>query len=132
VRLAANPVGSRPVPSGTPVGARQLLQAAFLICSLLAAPVAQAERVYVKYRGEVDLAPFQCQTIDRSSVVNRLCFDPANAYVIVNLTGTYYHYCGVPAGTVRAWLSAPSMGKFFNQHIKGRFDCRVTPPPQYR
>jgi hypothetical protein len=52
-----------------------------------------AETVIVKYRGPVDLSHFDCEQITRSSVVKRLCYDSAEKYVIVNLTGTYYHYC---------------------------------------
>lgn len=98
----------------------------------LAAGAAHAERVYVKYRGEVDLAPFRCEEVTRSSLVQRLCYDSKSSYVIVKLTGTYYHFCGVPADVVRAWSASESMGRYFNSNIKGRFDCRVTPPPSYR
>jgi len=80
----------------------------------------------------VDLAPFRCESVQRSSLVNRLCYDAKNKYVIVELTGTYYNYCGVPADVVRAWSGSESMGRYFNANIKGRFDCRVTPPPTYR
>jgi len=59
---------------------------------------ATAETVTVKYRGPVDLAPFACEWITRSSVVQRLCYDLRERYIIVNLTGTYYHYCEVVPG----------------------------------
>ncbi len=36
--------------------------------------LASAEAVYVKYRGSVNLAPFACEWIARSSVVKRLCY----------------------------------------------------------
>ncbi len=55
-----------------------------------------AETVYVKYRGMVDLKPFECETITRSSFINRLCYDEKEKYVIVILKSTYYHYCEVP------------------------------------
>jgi hypothetical protein len=42
---------------------------------------ANAETVYVKYRGPVDLWPFGCEWITRSSVVKRLCYDAREKYV---------------------------------------------------
>jgi hypothetical protein len=106
------------------------------ICSLIALllmliTVVHAETVIVKYRGPVDLARFECQTVTRSSLVKRLCYDVKEHYVIVNLTGTYYHYCEVPSSTVDAWKRAPSMGTFYNAEVKGRFDCRNARVPQY-
>ena len=102
-----------------------------LTISLWAAMPAQAEVVMVKYRGAVDLAPFSCEWVQRSSLVQRLCYDSRERYVIVNLTGTYYHYCEVPSSVVAEWRSAESMGRFYNQNIKGRFDCRVNRVPVY-
>jgi KTSC domain len=90
-----------------------------------------AESVVVKYRGEVDLAPFQCTTVNRSSFVNRVCYDEGNQYMLIQLGPTYYHYCGIDHATVSALLNAESVGRFYNASIKGRFDCRVTPPPKY-
>lgn len=96
-------------------------------CSLLAASgAAMAERVYVKARGEVDLAPFECVTVARSPNVRRICYDEKREYVVVSLSGVWYHYCGVPAVTVNAWLRASSKGRFYNDTIRSGFDC--TPP----
>lgn len=100
--------------------------------TLAAAPcVTHAETVFVKYRGSLDLQPFDCEWITRSSLVKRLCYDPKHQYVVVNLNGTYYHYCAMPPGLVDAWRTADSMGRFFNSQVKGRFDCRISPPPDY-
>ncbi|RYH52567.1 MAG: KTSC domain-containing protein, partial [Alcaligenaceae bacterium] len=71
---------------------------AFSVC-LAAGPVL-AEKVMVKYRGQVDLAPFTCEDSPQSSLVKRLCYDAKQQYVLVNLQGTWYHYCEVPAATV--------------------------------
>lgn len=92
---------------------------------LLAGPLqaADAERVYVKYRGLVSLAGFQCQATV-SSFVHRVCYAAEDRYVVVLLGSVYYHYCRVPERTVSAWLSAASKGKFYNAHVKGAFDCR--------
>jgi hypothetical protein len=93
---------------------------------------AHAETVNVRYRGRVDLAPFECEAFTRSSLVRRVCFDAANSCMLINLEGTWYHYCGINAATVSALKSAGSMGRYYNANIKGRFDCRVTTPPSYR
>jgi hypothetical protein len=100
------------------------------ICAAL--PIsANAETVFVKYRGQVDLAPFTCESTQRSSMVKRLCYDAKDKYVVVNLSGTYYHYCEVPKNIVSDWLRAESMGRYYNQYIKGRYDCRALHVPQY-
>ncbi|WP_162569206.1 KTSC domain-containing protein [Variovorax sp. SRS16] len=101
-------------------------------CALVCAwQSALSETVIVKYRGPVDLAPFSCQTIARSSFISRICYDQYEQYVLVNLSDTYYHYCDVPPDVVAAWLASPSMGRFYNATVKGRFDCRLGHVPSY-
>jgi hypothetical protein len=92
---------------------------------------ARAESVYVKYRGEVDLSSFDCKYVTRSTFIRRVCYDWRNEYMLISLNGTFYHYCAIDAGTVASLLSAPSMGEFYNTSIKGNFDCRVYPVPDY-
>src|SRR5216684_963978 len=97
---------------------------------LLVPSPATSETVDVKYRGIVDLKPFACAGTARSSFVQRVCYDSAQSYMLVNLRGTYYHYCELPAATFDAFMTAPSMGQFYNQKIKGSgsdgpFDCRT-------
>ena len=92
---------------------------------------ARCESVEVKYRGLVDLKPFNCTAVTRSSFVQRVCFDRPNSYMLISLSGTYYHYCDIDGGTVASLLSAESMGRFYNSQIKGRFDCRTGRVPIY-
>ena len=110
---------------------RLFLTVTIFIFTFLPSPSA-AETVYVKYRGPVDLSPFKCHLITRSSFVNRLCYDRQEKYVIVKLKNTYYHYCEVPPDIVMDWLKADSIGRFYNANIKGRFDCRKNYVPPYR
>jgi KTSC domain len=89
---------------------------------------AYAESVDVKYRGLVDLAPFKCESITRSSFIHRVCYDAKQSYMIIELGDTYYHYCEIDQATVNGLLAADSMGKFFNERIRGYggtgpFDC---------
>jgi KTSC domain len=56
--------------------------------------------------------------------------------MLINLKGTYYHYCELPASTFDALMTASSMGQFYNQNIKGSgsdglFDCRTHKVPKY-
>jgi hypothetical protein len=96
--------------------------------SLAAAPVL-AETVDVKFVGPVDLQIYECQTITRSSFINRVCYDELASKMIILLRATtYYAYCRVPKCLVDAFLGAESMGRFYNTSIKssavaGAYDC---------
>ena len=92
---------------------------------------ANAETVFVKYRGIVDLAPFQCQDVERSSLVTRICYDRREQYLIIGLLGTYYHYCEIDSETISGLKTVQSMGRFYNSYIKGNFDCRIHKMPTY-
>ena len=105
------------------------------LCAVLWGTAA-AETVTVKYRGSVPLDTFQCATIERSSLVQRICYDAVEQYMVILLKGTYYHYCEIVQGTVDALLGAASMGKYFKANIKssgsdGPFDCRTHRVPEY-
>jgi hypothetical protein len=109
--------------------------AAALIVLLFAADVG-AETVDVKYRGNVDLKTFECRDINRSSFIQRVCYDKAQSYMIIGLRGTYYHYCELPPATFDGLMGAPSMGQFYNANIKGSgtdgpYDCRTHRVPAY-
>jgi hypothetical protein len=108
---------------------RRLATAVALL--LLTLGSAGAETVCVKYGSCLDLAPFNCTNTPQSSFVRRVCYDPNNSYMLIQLNTVWYHYCGIDSATVSQLLSAPSVGHYYNQAIKGRFDCRLTPPPQY-
>ena len=105
--------------------------AVFTLFVALAPASVPAETVYVKYRGPLELSNLKCESVTRSSLVQRLCYDKSNEYVVVSLNGIYYHYCAVPPSIVAQWRSADSMGSYFNVAIKGRYDCRVNPVPAY-
>jgi hypothetical protein len=84
----------------------------------------------VKHRGRIDLAPFDCKDFARSSFIHRVCYDQATSYMLIDLNGTYYDYCEVDRGTVDRLLAFDSIGKFFNNALKGTgkdgpFDCRT-------
>jgi hypothetical protein len=61
-----------------------LAAAAFVLVFLPVAARLHAETVQVKYRGEVNLEPFACTDVTRSSFIYRVCFDKANDYMLIN------------------------------------------------
>ena len=100
---------------------KKLLLILFISLGLIS--LANAESVYVKYRGTVSLDNFYCEKT-RSSFVDRICYQEQNNYVLVLLSDNYYQYCRVPYSIVNRWFNATSKGRFYNSNIKGRFDCR--------
>jgi hypothetical protein len=99
-----------------------------LVASLAGANWTGAEIVDVDRRGAVNLAPFACQDITRSSLINRVCYDAANRVMIVQSNAAWSQYCGVPAATRDTFLNAPSMGQYYNANIKdsgsdGAYNC---------
>jgi KTSC domain len=98
---------------------------------LTAADAALAERGYVKARGEVDLAPFKCEGVARSPNVKRICYDEKHQYALVSLNGIWYHYCGVPASTISAWRKSREKGRYYNDSIRGHYDCTGELMPLY-
>jgi hypothetical protein len=108
----------------------------FVIATLACSSWAEAETIDVKHYGTLDLAPFACTDVSRSSFINRTCYDKAKQFMVVQLRGTYYPYCEMQVATYEAFLAAPSMGKYYNANIKGSgtdgpFDCRTHALPKY-
>lgn len=100
-----------------------------LLAGLAGASWVDAETVSVEHRGAVDLKPFVCQDITRSSLVDRVCYDAAKRVMIVQVKTAYSQYCDVPAATRDSFLNAPSMGQYFNASIRGSgaqapYQCR--------
>ena len=81
----------------------------------------QSEWVSIRYRSDpVDVgAPRFDRLAADSSLVYAAWFDEANGYLIINLQGTAYHYCGLPSSVWRGLETASSQGSYFNQSIKG-------------
>ncbi|TPQ31515.1 KTSC domain-containing protein [Bradyrhizobium guangdongense] len=90
---------------------------ALLLAQLLTAPIV-SESVEIGGSGDVDLVTFECRDINRSTVLQRVCYDPAQRQLIVARGGVYERYCGVPAPTVEGLMGASSMGQFFNRNIR--------------
>jgi hypothetical protein len=103
---------------------------AFILALLFTAPWQAAEIVDVKDRGAVDLKPFSCQDITRSSVISRVCYDAESRRMLVQRHAVYHQYCDLPKDTRDALLNAPSMGRYYRTNIEGGdgsgpYDCRT-------
>ncbi|PJG56798.1 KTSC domain-containing protein [Bradyrhizobium forestalis] len=112
-----------------------MVRALVLLIAQLAATPIVSETVETAEHSLVDLGPFECRDITRSTVLQRVCYDRARQDLIVASNGTYDRYCGVTAETVERLLGAPSMGQFFNRNIKrettaGRYTCPTREPVQ--
>jgi hypothetical protein len=88
----------------------------------------------IKYRSDpVDVAKRWFVYLDggSSSLVDATFYDADNRYMIISLNGTAYHYCGMADGAWSEFTAASSLGSFYNDRIKGRFDCRTGFVPEY-
>lgn len=102
---------------------------------LLMQSSALAEQLlYVKYRPtpvDVDNAHFEYLDTSRSSVIGGAWYDKTNNYMVINVGGTNYHYCGLNEAVWRRYAASSSFGSAYNAFIKGNFDCRIFPVPTY-
>lgn len=113
-----------------------MIRAATALIVLLFTAEVGSETVDVRDRGAVDLRTFECRDTNRSSIIQRVCYDSAQSYMIVAIKGVYDHYCGLSATTFDGLMGAPSMGQFFNRNIRGSgpdspYDCRTHRLPGY-
>ena len=95
-----------------------------------------ASELCPKYGECVPADQFECQDVSRSSFITRVCYNEPGSYMIIRLDQTDYHYCSIGADDVSALMSASSMGRHYNQNIKGDgsdgpFDCRSHPIPVF-
>jgi len=101
-----------------------------VVTALISTPVS-SETV----NGVVDLAPSACTDTPRSSFIQRVCYDKTQSYMLINLRGTYYHYCELPPATFDAFMTASPWGNFtiriskaqvqMGRTIVGRIGCRA-------
>jgi hypothetical protein len=97
------------------------------------------ETVCVKFgQCPLSLATFACTDTPKSSFVRRVCHDDAKSFMVINLSGRWYPYCGIGADVVQELLTAESVGRYYNKNIRSRrngthgpFDCRDHPMPNY-
>jgi hypothetical protein len=92
------------------------------------------EFVSVKYRNDkVDIAntAFKSLNTDRSSFIRGAWYDLGNEYLIINLNGVYYQYCGLDRDTWEDFAREDSLGAAYNEYIKGGYSCNGVSVPEY-
>ena len=89
--------------------------------------------VKIKYRDDkVNISASNFEPLNKSdSTVKGAWYDSSNEYMVIKLSGIYYHYCGIPNSAWRDFSSASSLYSAYQDDIKGNFDCRVNPVPSY-
>lgn len=89
--------------------------------------------VKVKYREDkVDISSDYFQPLDKSdATVGGAWYDFSNLYMVIKLNDTYYHYCSLPIDTWSSFRSSPSLYGYYQEEIKGNYDCRLNPVPSY-
>ena len=105
-----------------------------VILLILFTTVAFAKDIHVKYRDkpvDVGNGHFEKLNLKYSSFVKKMYYDKQNNYLVVRLKNTFYHYCGIPDGVVKNWIGSSSLGRYYNYHVKGNFDCRINYVPDY-
>jgi hypothetical protein len=112
-----------------------MVRAATALIVLLLIAEFGSEVVDVRDRGAVDLATFECRDTPRSTLIQRACYDRAQATLIVNVKGAYRQYCGLPVAAFDRLMTAPSMGQFFKVNIEGGssgrpYGCADRPVPK--
>ena len=89
--------------------------------------------IYVKYRtnGPVDIHASNFEPLNKSgAIVRGAWYDKSQEYMIIDLNGTYYQYCGIQASTWD-WLKSVDSDAYYQTDIRGDFDCRVNHVPDY-
>jgi len=93
----------------------------------------QSHWVSIRYRDDpVDVGAPWFETLHAdSSLIRAAWFDAENGYLVIDLQGTVYHYCGMPVSIWQVLVAATSQGSYFNQSIKASYDCRSNLVPEY-
>ncbi len=61
----------------------------------------------------------------RSSAIRKIGYEASTRRMYIDFEDSdpYYTYCGVPEGVYQSFVSARSVGSYYHQHIKDRYDC---------
>jgi hypothetical protein len=93
-----------------------------------------SDYVDVKYReNPVEIQRDSWESIDtsRSSFIREAHYDKEQEYMIIKLNDTNYHYCGLPEYVWESFKNASSLGSYYSSYIRGNYDCRENPVPEY-
>lgn len=69
-----------------------------------------------------------------SAAIRHIHYKPANEELSIwfGPEGRRYKYFGVPEFIYEALRDAESRGRFFNQSIRGKYECRLVDPSEQR
>ena len=85
-----------------------------------------ANWISVKYRDTpVDLSAMEPLLIQPSGDLLAAWYDSDYEYLVVNLRGVYYHYCGFPSADAVDLEESTAGASFYRENIRGSFDCRI-------
>ena len=82
--------------------------------------------ISASYEGDhdnADLDKFDYVDIDYSACFDRVGYDGSTLYVRFLDSQSEYLYFDVPEDEYKDMLSAKSIGKYYNQNIKGQYEC---------
>lgn len=88
--------------------------------------------IYIKHRWylDIDSSRFIWWYV-ADNTVRELYYDSKNRYMIINLDGTYYHYCKVPRDS-RNWIyNSSNIYNYYENNFYHNFDCRKWWIPLY-
>mgnify|MGYP006446161103 CR=1 FL=1 len=63
----------------------------------------------------------ECQSVI-SSWISQICYS-STTVTMATIKGGTYSFCGMSRATFDAWVSATSVGSYYNSNIKGRYQC---------
>ncbi len=107
-----------------------ILSLLFLYLYLI--PAFAAECVDVRGRGKTSINNMQCTPVKTTELLETVCYDSKNAYMLLNVAGQYFEYCGIKELYAEELLKAKNKGDYINSHIAvGVFDCTIFQPPNY-
>jgi len=101
-----------------------MIRAATTLILLLLTAEAGPETIDVRERGAVDLASFECRDINRSSIIQRVCYDRALGNMSSASTAFTINIAMCLASIFDGLMGAPSMGS----SSSGKSGIRVSRP----
>lgn len=60
-----------------------------------------------------------------STAIRKIGYDSTSSRMYIDFEDSdpYYTYCGVPQHVFKQFVSASSVGRYYHQYIKDKYDC---------
>ena len=95
----------------------------FIIGFFSFAVIYDSNTISVRYGGGINIFLYNKYDTSRSSFIEKAYYNSRKDYLILNLNGTNYQYCGVPKDIWKNFKKAGSLGSYYNYKIKGEYFC---------